>query len=76
MEGVSGIRTGKYKAYLDSIFPMVIALFDPGHLAIDLREDRRCTFLRTNDGVVVWRRRYKIAVVVSRLEPEPYDTAA
>ena len=39
--------------YLDSIFPMVIALLDPGHLAIDLCEDRRCTLLWTYDGIVM-----------------------
>jgi hypothetical protein len=29
---------------------MVIGLFDPSHLAIDLRENRRSTFLWTNTG--------------------------
>jgi hypothetical protein len=55
---------------------MVIALFDPGHLAIDLGEDRRSTFPWTNYGVEVRRRRHEVAIVVSGLEPEPYYAPA
>ena len=55
---------------------MVIVLFDPVHLVIDLGEDCRSTFPWTNHGVEVRRWRHEVTIVVSGLEPEPYYAAA
>ena len=55
---------------------MVIVLFDPVHLAIDLGKDRRSTFPWMNHGIEVHRWRHEVAIVVSGLEPEPYYVAA
>ena len=48
-------RRCKSKTYLDSILPMMVVFFDPSHLAIDLCDDCRSTFLQTNHSVVVCR---------------------
>jgi len=50
---------------LDPVFPMMIALFNPGHFPIDLGQNRCSAFLGAYDGIRVRRRRYKLAVVVA-----------
>lgn len=60
-------------AYLNSIFPMVIALFDPNHLPIDLCQDCRSTLLWTYNRVVVWSGRYKVTII-ARPEFDPHAT--
>jgi hypothetical protein len=47
---------------------MMIALFNPGHLPIDLSQDRRSALLGAHNGVMVRYRRQKITIVVARLE--------
>jgi hypothetical protein len=54
---------------------MVIVLFDPGHLAINLGEDRRSTFPWMSDGIEVCHHRHEVAIV-SGLGPEFYYVAA
>ena len=65
---VSGNREGNREtAHLHSVFPMVIALSDPGHLPIDLCQDCRSALLGAHNSLVgYWR--HKITIVVARLE--------
>jgi hypothetical protein len=51
-------------AHLNSVFPMMIALFDPGHLPIDLCQDCRSALLGPYNRIVVQSQRHKIARVV------------
>lgn len=53
---------------------MMIALFDPDHLPIDLSKNRRSALLGTHDGVMVQYWRSKLTVVVARLELDPNAT--
>ena len=57
-------------AHLHSIHSMMmIALFDPGQLSIDLSQDRCRMLLGAHNGVVqYWR--HKIPIVVAWLEPD------
>ena len=54
-------------AHLHSVLPMMIALFDPGHLSIDLSQDCCSALLGAHNGVVRYRR-HKIPIVVAWLE--------
>jgi hypothetical protein len=51
-------------AHLNSVFPMMIALFDPGHLLINLRQDGHRALPWSYNSVMVQSRRYKVAQVV------------
>ena len=55
------------RTHLHSVFPMVIALSDPGHLPIDLRQDCRSALLGSHNSLVGYRR-HKVTIVVTRLE--------
>jgi hypothetical protein len=55
-------------ARLDSVFPMMVAVFDPSHLPVDLCQNCRSALLWANDGVIVWSRRHEIASIVACLE--------
>ena len=71
--GEVGKRVAHKTAYLNSIFPMVIPLFDPNHLPIDLCQDCRSTLLGTYNRVMVRSGRYKVTIV-ARPEFDPHAT--
>ena len=47
--GGDGIQT----AHLHSVFPMMIAFFDPGHLLTDMCQDCCSALLGSDNGVMV-----------------------
>jgi hypothetical protein len=51
-------------AHLNSVFPMMIALFNLGHLLINLHQDGHRPLPWSYNSVMVQSQRYKVAQVV------------